>query len=310
MDVSIIMINYNTFDLAKDAIESIFNYSKNFDYELVLIDNASPDKSGEKLNNFFGEKIKYISSNVNLGTSKAFNLAIKECSGKYVLWINPDIIIKENFIYTLFEYMENNPDVGVCGGNVLDFEGKPHHSYMRKLPSFSTVKAEYNYIERAIKRLFKKKRSFQYNYLEKPIDVGYITGADIFIRSELFSNIGNFDENIFMYAEETEFCFRVKTQTNYKIMSVPFAHIYHLEGASFTSSENKFNLKKYEIYNKGFMYYIKKCYGAKELKRIISFLCKKNNQKSFFARLLNKKDIVLECKEKNRVLNEILLEYM
>ena len=91
MDVSVIMINYNTFDLTKDAIESIFSQTDGIAYEIILVDNLSPDGSGERLRDLFGERIVYLQSGGNLGTSKAFNLGISRATGKYVLWLNTDI---------------------------------------------------------------------------------------------------------------------------------------------------------------------------------------------------------------------------
>ena len=103
MDVSVIMINYNTFDLTKDALESIFKHTEGLQYEIILIDNASPDGSGERLRDLFGEKIVYLQSGANLGTTKAFNLGLKQAKGKYILWLNTDILIKENFIKKDFQ---------------------------------------------------------------------------------------------------------------------------------------------------------------------------------------------------------------
>ena len=84
MDVSVIMINYNTFSLTKDALDSIFRETKGIDYEVILIDNASPDGSGDRLSALYGNKIVYLQSGGNLGTSKAFNIALKHeaCIGQ------------------------------------------------------------------------------------------------------------------------------------------------------------------------------------------------------------------------------------
>ena len=95
MDVSVIMINYNTFDLTKAAIESIFAHTEGISFEVILVDNLSPDGSGERLREIFKNKIIYLQSGGNLGTSKAFNLGLKQASGKYILWLlsNPFLTI-------------------------------------------------------------------------------------------------------------------------------------------------------------------------------------------------------------------------
>ena len=89
MDVSVIIINYNTFDLTKAALESIFLHTKELCYEVILVDNASPDGSGERLRELFEDRLVYIQAGGNLGTSRSFNLGLARAAGKYVLWLNP-----------------------------------------------------------------------------------------------------------------------------------------------------------------------------------------------------------------------------
>lgn len=268
MDVSVIMINYNTFELAKNALESIFRETDGISYEIVLIDNASPDGSGEQLQALFGDRILYVQAGGNLGTSKAFNLGLKMASGRYILWLNTDILLKENFIKELFDFMEQTPDCGICGGDLLDFEGKPTHSYRRALPSAKTDRRDMSICVKIFRKLFRKRLSSEYNYTGKPLDVGYITGADMMIRRDVIDKIGGFDEDIFMYAEECEFTFRMKKNTTYRAISVPNAHMYHLEGASF-SGKNTFSERRFRESCRGMRVYMEKCYGEREAVRFL-----------------------------------------
>ena len=111
MDVSVIMINYNTFDLTRDALESIFAHTKEIEYEIILIDNASPDGSGEKLRDLFGEKIVYIQAGGNLGTSKAFNIGLKQSKGKYILFLDGDDYLDIHLYGLVKQYMEKDIDL-------------------------------------------------------------------------------------------------------------------------------------------------------------------------------------------------------
>lgn len=303
MDVSVIMINYNTYQLAKDALNCIFAQTSGLNYEVILVDNLSPDGSGELLAKEFGDKIVYVQSGGNLGTSKAFNLALAKSSGKYILWLNTDILIKENFIYTLFKYMEENADCGICGGNVLDFKGNPTHSFRRKLPSVKTVKKDNSLLFGIFNRLFKKSLSQQYNYTNKPMEVGYITGADMMIRKSIFDEVGGFDEDIFMYSEETEFTYRVKTKTNYKVVSVPYAHIYHLEGASFTGGKKRISEFRIKTMTEGDLVYFKKCYGEKQAAKYLKVLKRSLNKRIFLATVLFMKDKRAEFKTKKKIIS-------
>ena len=313
MDVSVIMINYNTFDLTKDALDSIFAYTQGLAYEIILVDNLSPDGSGEKLRDLFGEKIVYLQSGGNLGTSKAFNLGLKYATGKYVLWLNTDILIKENFIKKLFDYMESDPKCGICGGNVLDFEGKPAHSFRKRFPDLKQERRDRSLICAVCRKLFRKPFFDQYNYTDRPMKVGYITGADMMIRAELFKTLGGFDEDIFMYAEEVEFTWRVVHRAGMTVISVPDAKICHLEGASFTNagkgSHGSFHERRFVNGLKGAVIMYSKCYGKEVAKRYLQLLQRAYLKFYCIAALLfmrNKKKIY---QTKRAVVKRFLADY-
>ena len=308
MDVSIIMINYNTYDLTKDAIISILNNTTDIDYELILVDNDSPDKSGEKLFEEFSENIVYIAAGGNLGTSKAFNLGLKKARGKYILWLNTDILIKENFVKTLFNYMEDDPKCGICGGNILDFNGDPTTSF-HTMPSIKSDKKNFSVMRLILNKIFRiSKKEAVYNYSENPIEVGYICGADMMIRRCLFDELGGFDEDIFMYGEETEFAFRVKQNTDYKIMSVPNAHIFHLEGASFSKDKRKFNKRRYKTFLDGVTVFYTKCYGKKSAIKYLKILRKFYSRLNVINRVLRNKNEADYCKQTAETIVEKIQE--
>lgn len=267
MDVSVIMINYNTYNLSKDALESIFSYTNEIEYEIILIDNCSPDGSGERLRNLFGEKLTYIQAGANLGTTKAFNLGLKYATGKYILWLNTDILIKENFIKKLFDYMESDPQCGVCGGNLLDFNGKPVDSFRRAFETVGTMRRRYSIFINLLLKLPHKR--FGYNYSNKPRRVAWVGGADMMVRRKVFDEIGGLDEVIFMYAEEMEFQYRVTKLTNYTIMSVPWAHMYHLENGSIKPKRKKYNEEWERLMLKGFPRYLYKWFGEGDVKKYL-----------------------------------------
>lgn len=289
MDVSIIMINYNTYELTKNAIESILQNTSQILYEIILVDNCSPDESGEKLYRYFGDKIAYIQADDNLGTSKAFNLALKNAVGKYVLWLNTDILIKDNFIYQLFDYMEKNDQCGICGGNLLGGDNLPTHSFLKYLPSIKTVKRSFSIFHIIKNKIMRNTIKQEYNFSDKPMEVGYITGADMMIRKSVIDEIGGFDEDIFMYSEESEFTFRMKRQTEYKVVSVPTAVMIHLEGASSKTSQ-KFNEWKFTTKLNGDSIYFKKCYGQNAMIKFLKILQRGYLKLALFNKLLQKNE--------------------
>ncbi len=270
MDVSIIMINYNTFDLTRAAIESIFAQTKGISYEVILVDNASPDGSGEKLRALFEGKIFYLQAGGNLGTSRSFNLGLARAKGKYILWLNPDILIKENFVKKLFDYMEQDSACGICGGNILDFEGKPAHSFRKELLSLRRERRDKSIFVALWRKLFCRPFAGEYNYTDRPMQVGYITGADMMVRRSVFDKVGGFDEDIFMYAEEVEFTYRAVHRTHCTVVCVPDAHIYHLEGASFEKA--RFNEWKFTTGMTGSVRCYAKCLGEEVALKFLKLL--------------------------------------
>lgn len=261
--ISIIIVNYNTLNLTKNTINSIFKKTQNLDYEIILIDNDSKDGSKEFFKNEYDkrENVKFIESDSNLGFGNANNLGLKFATGKYIFFLNSDTLLIDNSIKVLFDFMEKNMDVGVCGANLYDENMNPVHSYDAGIPGiFYDLKASLRSI---YTKIYKKRLDF--NYSDKVIEVGYITGADMFVRRKILDEVGGFDSDFFMYYEESELTNRIK-KAGYKIMNVPKAKIIHLEGKSFEFKETRFRMVTESKYK-----YFAKVYG-KEGARISYFI--------------------------------------
>lgn len=237
MDVSVIIVNYNTLKLTKNTIESVFEKTKKLKYEIILVDNASIDGSADFFENNYKNKIIFIKNTENLGFGKANNRGIEIAKGKYVFLLNSDTLLINNAIKILFDFMEKNKECGVCGGNLYDIDNKPIHSFKKELINkFS----EFDFFSNLISKIILRKR-LDFNYTNKNIEVGYITGADMFIRKEVLDKVGKFDPDFFMYFEETELTARIR-RNGKKIISVPEAKIIHLEGKSTQFKEKKFRM--------------------------------------------------------------------
>lgn len=233
IDVSIIIVNYNTLQITTNCIESIFNYTKNLSFEIILVDNASIDGSKK----FFehDSRIKYIYLEENIGFGKANNVGFKFAKGRYFFCLNPDTLLINNAIKFLCNFMDENLICGACGGNLRDLQLNPIHSFCRKLPGFFT---EFNQFLLGFPSKLIYGSSYMFNNTRKSIEVGYVTGADLMIRASILNEIGGFDPDFFMYYEESELQYRIKNK-GYKIYAVPYAEIIHLEGKSF-----EFNIKR------------------------------------------------------------------
>ena len=306
MDVSVIMINYNTFDLTKDALNSIFENTKELDYEIILLDNFSPDGSGEKLRDLFGDRIIYIQTGGNLGTSRSFNIGLKHSQGKYILWLNSDILLKDNFIKQLFDYMESNSRCGICGGNLFDRNGKPAASYDKILFSGRVARNNIRLSVILFRKIFKRQLSLHFNYTKKSKKVGGIIGADFMVRKECFDQIGGLNEDIFMYGEETEFTYRLYQQTDFISVSVPTARLIHFDGASSNKDQRIFNEAREKMILTGISKYLKKCYGKKDVYLFIKSNKIAARRKKQINRLLRRQEQAEAYWEKEKFYKEYI----
>jgi len=225
MDISIIIVNYNTKVLIKQCLGSIFDKTENIKFEIIIVDNASTDGSQQMLKNDF-RGIKLIESNENLGFGKANNLGVKHARGKYLFFLNPDTILQNNAVKILADFLNQNPKVGICGGNLFNENGGENLSYSMFLPS---ILWELNLLSASFVERMMYGKNARFNQTNKPRKVGYITGADLMIRTELFNLYDGFDPGFFMYYEETELTNRIK-KSGYLVYNVPQANIIHLEG--------------------------------------------------------------------------------
>ncbi len=259
MDVSVIIVNYNTLRLTEQTINSVLKKTKQLNIEIILVDNNSSDGSFEYFKKNYFNKIILIKNEENIGFGRANNKGIELAKGKYIFLLNSDTILINNAIKILFDYMENNSNIGITGGNLYDLNIKPTISYELSLPK-NIIKNRY-------------KRNSTFNKTKFPLEVGYISGADMMIQKKILNEIGWFDPDFFMYYEETELTARV-VKKGYKVYNVPQAKIIHLEGKSTIFKEKKYHMvseSKYKYFYKTkdlntckYIYYITQlCYFIK-----------------------------------------------
>lgn len=256
IDVSVVIVNYNTIEFVLNCIRSVIKQTFGINYEIIVVDNNSSDNCCDVLIKEFGDRVICVNLNVNLGFGLANNEAFSIASGRNILCLNPDTILLNNAIKYLSDYLDENKDVGICGGNLFDENMNPSHSYRMFLPSilWEVNDLFHNAIEKII---WKDNRIF--NNTLNPLEVGYICGADLMISRNILMDVGLFSEKFFMYFEETELTNRVRKK-GYKICSIPYSRIQHLEGKSFATN-NKAWLKKREIIEKSKFQYYKICYS-------------------------------------------------
>lgn len=267
MDVSIIIVNYNTKQLLADCIKTVYEQTVGITFEVIVSDNGSADGSIEMLKADFPQVV-LIENNANLGFGAANNRGLAIAKGKYIFYLNSDTILLNNAVKIFFDYWEENGEkerIGALGANLLNNELKIIHSY----GNFIRSKTFINELIHTIYGI--TKLSFQYIFLRRNVEINpsdkikeefigsveYITGADLFLKND---ENAKFDENYFMYAEEADLQYELDKQ-NKKRLLIDGPKIIHLGGGSAGKTQNliKINGTFSHIYNNiSRTYFIKK----------------------------------------------------
>lgn len=244
MDVSIIIVNYNTKQLLKDCLNSIYEHTKDIDFEIIVSDNGSKDGSVEMIKTEFSQVI-LIENNANLGFGKANNRALAVAKGKYIFYLNSDTILLNNAVKLFFDYFEENKEkenIGALGCNLLDKQGNINASYA-SYPNFNgkikdLIHANYGLWKHIFFKIIHKKientGKHKSIYEKKIGEVGFIIGADLFIENNEFAK---FDEKYFLYLEETDLEWNLYKKTGKKCYLIEGPKIIHLEGESSKETE-------------------------------------------------------------------------
>ena len=248
MELSVIIVNYNSKLLIETCLLSVKKALDNVSGELIVVDNNSNDASKEYLTPKFAD-VKFIFNDSNLGFARACNQGFKISSGHYVLFLNPDTILSGTCLKDCISFFQSYPDAGAVGIRMLDEKGNFLKESKRGLPSPSAS----FYKLFGLTAMFPGSRTFGKYYQghlseneNNPVDV--LSGAFLKIKSEVFEKVGGFDESFFMYGEDIDLSLRI-SQSGFKNYYLGKISVTHLKGGSTT-----YNYK-----------YIRDFYGAMDL---------------------------------------------
>lgn len=217
MDVSIIIVNYNTRKLTLAAVKSIRTSSPKLKYEIIVVDNGSEEKM-EKSRDY-----KLIQNSKNLGFARANNQGIKTAKGDYIFLLNSDTIVGRGAIEKMLEFAKETQDAGVIVPRLYNTNGTIQASCFR-LPTIGL----------AIKQYILKEGKLLEKYFprsEKPTEVEVAVMAAFLITPMGLKSVGRLNEKYFMYFEDLDYCREVK-KTGLKIYYLPEARVVHIHGAS------------------------------------------------------------------------------
>lgn len=219
--VSIVILSYNTQDLLKKCITSVISHLHASKYEIIVVDNASADDSVDMVKKDF-EKVKLIQNKKNLGFTKGNNIGARSVSGEHILFLNSDTQIVSDKLWEIEKLFQENPTIGVIGGALINKDGTSQRSFGKfySLPQIFRLL----FLGEKIETSFVKSRLL--------IEVDWVSGGCMVIRKDVFEEVHGFDENIFMYVEDMELCFRVKKH-GYTVHFSPLLEAFHVgQGSS------------------------------------------------------------------------------
>jgi hypothetical protein len=223
--VSIITVNYKTPHHVRNLLKSVEEIDIAIPFEFFLVDNGSGDGSADMVREYF-PWVRLIPLPENLGLGAGNNTAIKEANGDYIFICNPDLILESGQIEKWITWMEERPEVGVSGPRLLNPDGTDQDScYL--FPNYVTPILRRTRLGRLpIARSYLNKYLMNEVDRERSVDVDWILGAAMLIRRPVLEEVGLFDENIFLYFEDTDLCRRV-WEAGHRVAYTPEAVCRH-----------------------------------------------------------------------------------
>lgn len=251
IEVSTIIVNYNSGRLLADCLSSLFLYFQAAREEVIVVDNASNDDSFSHAQATF-RWAKFVQAGENLGFGRANNLGAKHAVGQWLFFLNPDTQVHGDLIGTALAFFKSPASftVGVAGFPVTNQEGQPEVS-AGNFPSVWSLTRELALPGRFFPHQLKTKAGNGF------VEVDYVSGADLFVPRRYWEYTAGFDSDFFLYYEETEWQYRLK-KLGLKRVLLPSPTLLHHVG----TSDHKVSLQKIKIFEKSRILYYRKVYGS------------------------------------------------
>lgn len=212
MDISIIIVSYNTADLLREDLVSL-RATYGVVKEVFVVDNGSTDNSAQMVKEHFPE-VELIANNENKGFGAANNQVIKDCCGHYIIFLNPDTTVKPDTLKNAVAFMDVNQHVGLAGAKMLNPDGTIQESVSYRYPGEKYTSGE--------------TANLQGN-------IACVLGAFMISRTELIKEIGGFDEDFFLYGEDQDLAWRIR-EKGFSIGYIDNADVFHWGGQSETGT--------------------------------------------------------------------------
>lgn len=228
MGLSIIINSYKNPELLKLCIDSIKNNVENVEYEIIVADSATEEDTEMMMREEYLD-IKFFPFKKNVGFQALLKKGIKESQGKYLLLLNGDILVTKRSVEKLFDFIRNNPEVGIAGPKLLNFNGNLQFSCFRFYRPITII----------YRRTFLKKFKFAQKHLDwflmkdynhkYPKEVDWLMGSALITSKSAVKRVGLMDPNFFMYMEDVDWCRRF-WENGLGVIYYPYAKMHHYHG--------------------------------------------------------------------------------
>lgn len=245
MDLSVIIVSFNTVELTIRAISSVYREfsSENLSGEVIVVDNASRDETVERLHRIKHEarsvKLEVVENKKNVGFARANNQAAKVAKGRYLLFLNSDAELSTGALTTMHRFLEDHSKVGIASCQLVNLDGsiQPQGGW---LPRFSTVAIWAWFLDDL--PIFRKfLPSYQFRHPNPSSNsswsIGWVAGTAMWVRRKTWDQLGGFDESLFMYGEDVELCYRAKKR-GWVVMINPTVRVIHHGRGSASNASN------------------------------------------------------------------------
>lgn len=229
LDLSIIIVNWNTKQLLLDCIASIYGTVKRSSFEVIVVDNASTDGSSEAVSLAYPD-VKVLKNLSNYGFSRANNRAMKQMRGRYAVILNSDTYLKESSMDDMTDFMDCHPEAGMCGPQLLNADDTKQNSvgdFPVLLTEFMSKQIIRVLFPKTYLRAFKTKLAL----FREPSQVDVVIGACMMVRKRAIESVGLLDEDYFLFYEEVDWCYRMR-RGGWHVYHLPEVKIYHFGGQS------------------------------------------------------------------------------
>jgi len=257
MDISIVVVSWNTKNFLVECIESIISTTKKYAYEIIVVDNASSDGSPDEIKEHYPQ-VLLIQNESNLGFAKANNIGIMmKSTGRYVCLINSDVKVLPECLDTICDYLDSKPSIGLLGPTIFNSDRTLQPS-CRKLPSLWTTLCSALGLDKMFLRSnFYSGEQMLFFKHDKIIDVGALSGCFLVARRSAIDSVGFLDEDFFMYSEDVDWCKRFH-RLKWRVVFYPEAKAIHYGGGSSANARLKFFIER----ERALLQYWKKHFGC------------------------------------------------